>query len=168
MSNTKQCPHCRTETDQQATVCPQCRRDIRPSKTGKVLGFLVLLAVLFVGWSWLSAAVDQRRNEIYQGLRPAATARPLMVNVVYEVTGSGASADLTYENQTGNTEQRTVPVPWKQTLTVPAGSFLYVSAQSADDGTRTIGCTISVNGRVLETAESRGRFVIATCSGSAP
>ena len=98
---------------------------------------------------------------------PAATVRPQTYTVVYTVTGTSNRATLTYENGSGNTEQKDVDVPWTQTYTVPQGQFVYLSAQSRDDSSRTIECQIVVNGVVVEQAESTGRFVIASCSGRA-
>ena len=89
------------------------------------------------------------------------------VNVTYEVSGTAKGASVTYINETGNTQQEDVQLPWKETFRVERGEFVYVSAQSRDDGGRSISCTISGDGEVLEEATSNGRFVIAQCSGNA-
>lgn len=36
MKVTRECPHCYSEIDARATVCPQCRRDIAPAKVPAV------------------------------------------------------------------------------------------------------------------------------------
>lgn len=86
--------------------------------------------------------------------------------VLYRVTGNGRRADVTYENAGGNSEQIDgVEIEWKKGQTMEVGDFVYLSAQSADDTGRTITCEILVNGEVVETATSSGRYVIASCSG---
>jgi hypothetical protein len=103
----------------------------------------------------------------------AATNRSSAYDVEYRVLGNSYSADVTYENAGGNTEQKelnqSTPFnrsPW--TLALPnmeAGDFVYISAQTNHRGA-TIGCEIRVNGAVVESATSEGDYVIATCSGS--
>ncbi|MFZ0546246.1 MAG: hypothetical protein WAM60_12445 [Candidatus Promineifilaceae bacterium] len=91
--------------------------------------------------------------------------------VEYVVTGGIYSASLTYENQSGNTEQRDIIqgtimniTPWTLGFSANYGDFVYLSAQNNhNDG--TITCEIKVNGKVIESATSQGAYVIATCSG---
>ncbi len=93
------------------------------------------------------------------------------VRVVYRVTDSSPSgtASLNYENAGGNTEQvEDADTPWEERLSLGRGGFAYVSAQRQGPGSGTVRCTISVDGEVVEEAESTGQFVIATCSGSVP
>lgn len=90
--------------------------------------------------------------------------------VSYEVSGIFTnSADLTYRNSSGGTEQKTVTLPH----TIPTigpyifspGDFLYISAQNrASSGTITV--TIKLNGATFKQSTSSGAFAIATASGS--
>lgn len=98
--------------------------------------------------------------------RPAAATT---VTVIYRVTGNDRYlADLTYTNASGNVEQFDGAfLPWEMEIKVPVGQAVYISAQSTRDETKTIACEIRVNGQLLEQASSTGRFVIASCSGSA-
>lgn len=121
---------------------------------------LALLALILV----LGIAVCNSSDTTTSRVR--ATSAPVTYQVKYLVLGSTNHASLTYENETGNTEQRTVKVPWEMSFTASRGQFLYVSAQNENKG-GTIKCQIIVNGQITEQAESRGAYVIAGCSGSA-
>lgn len=87
--------------------------------------------------------------------------------IEYRVGGTATRASLTYQNESGGTEQRDVTLPWSTQFTAHLDDFLYVSAQSLDDDSRRITCEIRSDGDLIEDAESEGRFVIASCSGSA-
>lgn len=96
-------------------------------------------------------------------------------NVIYRVSTSDSSRipiSLTYENQSGNTEQLDSSITgirnWEETFRGEPGGFLYVSVQSNHESAKSITCEILVNGQVVESATSQGRFVIATCSGRIP
>jgi hypothetical protein len=91
---------------------------------------------------------------------PPPTAPPVLV---YEVTGDG-SADLTIENASGGTEQKTVNLPYSEELTRPPDGFVYLSAQLGGSG--SVSCNITYGGRVVQQASSSGDYVIASCSGS--
>lgn len=89
-------------------------------------------------------------------------------DIEYRVTVPGSGrASITLTNAGGNTEQHTRFLPFSTEFRVPPGQFLYISAQSMDDVGQRITCEIVSNGKVIETATSTGRYVIATCSGSA-
>lgn len=89
-------------------------------------------------------------------------------SVTYAVSGSAQTVSLTLQNSSGNTEQvESVSVPWSEVNTFDCGEFVYLSAQNNGD-TGTVFCDIRVDGRVIESANSSGAFVIASCSGSVP
>lgn len=79
--------------------------------------------------------------------------------------GMGPWAQITMQNDNGGTEQREVPTPYSQQLTVPAGAFIYISAQ-AKDGMQ-ISCEIDEDGAPIKQSNSEGQFSIATCSSEA-
>jgi hypothetical protein len=169
-----QCPHCYMEVDERATACPYCQRSIdrtadkTPSGSRGLTGrTLLILMALTVGCIALYGAIMGEGNGSSSSSRGAAPAAPQSYRVMYRVTGSGNRADVTYSNESENTEQAAVTLTWEKHFEAERGQFLYISAQSTDDGSRTIKCSIVVNGVVLEQAESSGRYVIATCSGSA-
>ena len=88
--------------------------------------------------------------------------------VRYEVLTGGCTASVTYENRSGNTEQRTVDNGWTYDFNAKSGAFLYVSAQNdCDSGgvSANIYEFVDFEGyRLTETATSNGAFVIATAS----
>jgi hypothetical protein len=85
--------------------------------------------------------------------------------ITYAVGGLGR-ADLTYENASGGTEQRTVTIPWSMTFSAPSGQFVYLSAQL--DGSGSLYCEIVSDGTIVQQANSSGEYVIASCSGRVP
>lgn len=89
------------------------------------------------------------------------------VTIKYEATGTAARVNLTYENSSGNTEQRSnVPLPWSLEFTAHIDDFVYVSDQN-QGATGTVTVKIRSEGKVIEEAISAGAYVIATASGSA-
>lgn len=103
---------------------------------------------------------------------PLVPATPRAVEVVYDVSGSATSADITYTGSGGSTEQQNgVDVPLVTTngarglrVTMAPGDFVYLSAQNRGPG--TITCTIRAGATTVDTATSRGEFAIASCSGT--
>lgn len=104
--------------------------------------------------------------------RPRGPVAPRTVEVVYDVSGSVTSADLTYTGAGGSTEQQNgVDVPLVTTngdrglrVTMAPGDFVYLSAQNRGPG--SITCTIRAGATTVDTATSRGEFAIASCSGT--
>jgi hypothetical protein len=84
----------------------------------------------------------------------------------YKVLGDG-TADLTYENKSGGTEQITVNLPWSLNINpVVRGQYLYISAQI--NGTGNVSCYILIDGITFKSSKSSGEYVIATCDGLVP
>jgi len=97
----------------------------------------------------------------------ASTARAERTySVRYRVVG--AHFDVTYANATGATEQQDQQVRrFEREFDVPAGAFLYLSAQNNDeDG--GVRCLIDIDGERVQYAASQGDYVIASCSASVP
>jgi hypothetical protein len=83
----------------------------------------------------------------------------------YYVGGWAGTADITYENSTGGTEQNTVTIPWTSpSWEVHDGDFLYISAQNNDE-LGSVTCEIRIDGIMVKQSKSEGAYVIATCSG---
>ena len=88
--------------------------------------------------------------------------------VKYEVNCSPSGFDITYENSSGNTEQKSISSnSWVTTFTGNQGDFVYISAQAKNENA-TITVKISYQGDVIEEASSSGDYVIATASGNLP
>lgn len=170
---TKQCPYCAETILAAAIVCKHCGRDLTGTGAGAVAvlppkkksnpgGLFLFLALLALVVGWFACRGSGSSGGSVNNPPVKST-----YSVKYEVSGSPVkeSASLTYENETGNTEQKDVTMPWTETFTAAPGDFLYVSAQI--DGNGTITCKIYLDGVVWQEATSRGEFVIASCSGSA-
>lgn len=142
---------------------PKTRGETRRAIVGLAVGVAV---VYLLGQCAASVSEFADTTPARSAFTPATRAVS-MVNVVYEVTGTARNASLTITNQEGGTEQfESVAVPWRKTLRVEAGEFVYVSAQNNGEF-GTVGCRISANGATVESATSSGAYVIASCSGSA-
>ena len=96
------------------------------------------------------------------------TQPPTSQTVVYRVDSNTAKSHvkLTYANETGATVQEDAITPWKKTFKAGSGQFLYVSAQLNDDKSLHATCQVMAAGKVLQNAESKGRYVIASCKGT--
>ena len=83
----------------------------------------------------------------------------------YYVGGWAGTADITYENSTGGTEQKTVTIPWTgPAWEVHDGDYLYISAQNNGKSGSVI-CEIRIDGSMVKQSKSEGAYVICTCSG---
>lgn len=74
-----------------------------------------------------------------------------------------ASCDLTYENSTGNTEQRSMSNTWQYEFNAYKDAFYYISAQN-NNSSGSVTVKILIDGRVVDEATSTGAYVIATAS----
>lgn len=82
--------------------------------------------------------------------------------VVYEVDGSG-TALVTYSTPSGQEQDNGADLPWTKKFKAKGGEFLSVSAQNKGGG--TITCTITVDGKTIKRARSKGAYAIASCDG---
>lgn len=172
---TKKCQFCYSDIDARATVCPHCRgkvaepvvRDVKKSNQN----FWIILALLVTAscaWLVFFSGNDPSPSsefDLPDSSGPEPTSRPTNLMVIYTVTGSASSVDLTIENESGNTEQHSeVDLPYQKSFRTEPGQFVYVSAQNNDES-GSVECKITVDGRTLETASSSGAYVIASCGG---
>jgi len=114
--------------------------------------------------------------------------------VKYVVEGNGLTM-LTYQNESGRTEQTTVDLPWTLVLNGKRGKFLYLAAhkqpiprrrlcEQSDNVMRPDDCfdyerllrqsflpiktTIFLDERVFKTAETNARYGVVSIGGSIP
>ena len=167
------CPHCGADQQSVATeFCTSCGKRKTPGtpqvapaatpaatpaqvppKRRSPIGYIVITLLFLVGCYWLLIAPAMRINE-----------QAKTYTVVYRISGSARSVDLTYQNASASSEQaRSKPVPWNMTFSAHPGEFLYVSAQN-NDASGTVKCELLVNGTVVKSAESNGAYTIATCN----
>ena len=87
-------------------------------------------------------------------------------SVTYKVTGSARSVDVTYQNGTGGTEQKShVAVPWSQIFQSSSGAYLYLSAQNQGNS-GDLTTEIDVDGSSRKQANASGAYVIANVNDS--
>ncbi len=145
------------------------------TRTGFATLVLVALALAAFAAIFISArggvtsgggSTERRRLATLEAILEAVpTAKPERYRVEYRVTGTASRASLTYENETGGTEQHTVSIPWSEVMFVNEGDFAYISAQNKGER-GSVECQILLNGKVWKQAKSSGAYVIASCSGS--
>jgi hypothetical protein len=138
----------------------------QPERHGFSWGVVIVVLLVLAAVAGILAVVLRGSSSIESASWSYSTSRPSTYTVIYRVSGTAKTVDLTYENDSGNTEQRSnVELPWQRTYEMEPGSFLYVSAQNQGE-TGSVKCEIVVDGDVEERASSSGAYVIATCSGS--
>lgn len=88
--------------------------------------------------------------------------------VTYTVTGSYVGfVELTYSNESGGTEQKTVALPWKLEFKAQHNAFVYISAQKQGEN-GAIDAVIYLDGNVIQEASANSRYGIASASGRVP
>jgi hypothetical protein len=89
------------------------------------------------------------------------TAQADATHVTYELSGSAPIADyVSYQLESGQTQQARVPLPWKTQFTVIGPHVFVISAQ----GPGSITCTIRVDGKVVNQATGNGAPARTVCS----
>lgn len=91
---------------------------------------------------------------------------PTTDTIVYTVTG-GHAQDITWigpDLQESQITDRTV-LPWSKTFTAPAGTGgLGMSLDAQNAGGGTIGCSITVDGKVVASNSSSGQYALVVCT----
>ncbi len=94
------------------------------------------------------------------GLGGTAQADP-PTQVTYQLSGSAPIADyVSYQVESGQTQQAHVQLPWKTQFTVVGARVLVISAQSPG----SITCTILVDGKVVNQATANGAPARTVCA----
>ena len=107
-------------------------------------------------------------SSAYAAAPPASPPLPPGVHrIEYSISGSARVVGLTYRNATGGTEQNEVRVPGSLSFYAATGQFVYISAQNKSDS-GDVQVSITVDGRLLQHANSSAAYGIATASGSVP
>lgn len=145
--------------------------------------------------------LDRKRDETtYIRVQTAVSPAPQIApgddqhRVKYVVEGNGLTL-LTYQNEAGRTEQKTVDLPWTLVINGKRGKFLYLAAhkqpiarrrvcERSDNMMRPEDCfdydrllrqsllpikaTIFLDERVFQTAETNARYGVVSIGGSIP
>jgi hypothetical protein len=98
-------------------------------------------------------------------------------NVVYEVEGTAAAANLTISDGNGSlSQQADVRLPLRASatsteiglpFTMQVGDFAQISAQNTGEK-GSVTCRITVDGVVIDEVTSSGAYVIAACNATVP
>lgn len=138
------------------------------------IAFGVALGIFFAMAGCAALVAATASNDDGGGVSITKPTTPATHLVTYKLTGSAATADLTYGLGDSDTRQQSdvdVPLVRKSDggqgiqFSARKGDFLYFSAQNGGEyGSLT--CTIEVDGVPVKTNTSSGGFTIVTCSGS--
>jgi hypothetical protein len=84
--------------------------------------------------------------------------------ITYKVTGT-KKASITYTDGGTKTSQDTeAKIPWTKTIKSNGDAIVYqLSAQNSTQASKRVKCSISVDGKVVDTNIGKGQFAIASC-----
>lgn len=105
----------------------------------------------------------------------APTSHAVRYEAVGEVIGSSAGTwdakdllvALTYTNEQGGVEQRTVRTPWAMDLTAVSGRAVSLSVQNQREAGR-VTCRLLIDGQEAQKAISDAAYGVAACGGALP
>jgi hypothetical protein len=120
------------------------------------IGFVVLIVIIIVA---VSASVSNVAHKQH--------------TVVYSVTGNGtlSSSTITYatvqegNGQNGESQASDAALPWSKTITA-SGLFTDFTLSAQNGGSGSITCTITEDGKVINTNTATGQYAIATCDAT--
>lgn len=166
------CSSCGFDSPAENAFCPKCglplastpvvitHKTKSPFRAARLaIPLLALIVALGVGGAFFRKTFEDTHEN---GLPSALN------QITYAVTGEGVTtAEITITNQSGGVDQRLVDLPWNATFNAPSGAFIYVAAQKKTVH-GSLQVKISVNGNVLQEADSNAAYGIATASGQVP
>ncbi len=88
----------------------------------------------------------------------------------YSVTGSGTANDITYDTlqegngQNGEAQVTNVALPWSKTIQASGLVTAFTLSATVGSGGGSVTCTITEDGKVVNTNTATGAFATATCN----
>lgn len=104
---------------------------------------------------------------------PVVGLDPVVHEVIYEVSGTGAAPVITWITGERNTSEHalSVPLPWRSTVSLPvgpAGGFANVEVRNAETGAGSLGCRVFVDGVQVAQQTSTDGFAGVACAHRIP
>ncbi|MBE1534425.1 serine/threonine-protein kinase [Actinomadura algeriensis] len=93
---------------------------------------------------------------------PSPTEPPIR-KIVYKVTGNAPEVSVTIMHPDGGMSRKTVDPPWTDEYEVTGFTFLSISGMIPGLKGGKVGCSISVDGKVVQKRDSDGQFATVTC-----
>lgn len=127
------------------------------------LGLGVLITVVMIGgvlalrMNGIGATIEQAPAT------PGAELPQNAITITYRVSGSVATAGVTYQDANDATRNERVNLPWQQALTVGNGAYVHVTART-EAATGSLTCEILANGMTWRHASGLAE---ASCGGFA-
>lgn len=96
---------------------------------------------------------------------PAAPAAPTTQHVVYRVTGTAATADVTVWSPSGLSQPGDVPLPYETAVDVPSARYALIAmGAQVGAGGGSVTCEVEVDGVVAASNTASGAYALATCN----
>jgi hypothetical protein len=137
----------------------------KPKKklTRRPLFWILLVILVFIGGCsaivvGAGTAVDHAAHEQH--------------SVTYSVTGNGTATNITYatvqegNGQNGESQVSNAPLPWSKTITASGLFTDFVVSGTVGANGGTVTCSITEDGKQLNTNTASGAFATATCNAT--
>ena len=151
----------------------------RPSRVMALIGVILSGLSIVLVIAFTAAAVGAVSSAIDESVTTTESSEVAQENAsgsefVYEVTGDGGSAMITYasysDGKYSSQSANGAPLPFSYTGTLADGGILDFSSLSlvavGTDTTTTISCKITVDGEVVSENTSTGAYASVMCSQS--
>ena len=107
-------------------------------------------------------------NRDHRGERSNSASTKRRIN--YSVTGSGTANDITYDTlqegngQNGEAQVTNVALPWSKTIQASGLVTAFTLSATVGSGGGSVTCTITEDGKVVNTNTATEAFATATCN----